>query len=96
MYEMEWKVKKEIPIGSRSAGTATGLAPRAPSATLRFSARKPEYLNVTSDSRLSATMPRSSIVAAGVPRRRSIQMAAVVFTRIEPRITQMKAPPSRA
>ena len=41
-------------------------------------------------------MPTSSRVAAGVPRSRSTQTAAVVFTRIEARISQVKAPPSRA
>jgi hypothetical protein len=66
-YEMAWKVKNEMQIGSSTRGTAIGAACTVPSSALTLSAKKLAYLNTPRTTRLTVTAEASRRAADGVP-----------------------------
>src|SRR6185436_6072654 len=54
-YEMAWKVKNEIPMGSRMTGNGIGGLSNQPSTVFTLSPKKLAYLKTPSTRRLTAT-----------------------------------------
>ena len=84
-YEIAWKVKNEIPIGSTTWSRGSGEPrPTPSSASFIESTKNSRYLKTASSPRSNTTAPTRAALRRFSDGERAITCAANVFTTLEP------------